>query len=123
MKHIFHPDRGYALIGFEGAYGYTDEAIDAIVAKGITASYAHEHAWQWDTEVREANVRGDALRAMQTKSTLLALRTAGVPVEIDEAALAKQLGDLLPTPTVDSIAIAKATADEIDARDLARLGK
>lgn len=123
MKHIYHPERGYAIIGFEGAYGYKDAAIDAIAAKGITASIVYEHAWQWDTDVREANIRGDALRALQTKHTLTALRAAGIPVDFDEAALAKQIGASIPTPTVDSIAIAKATADEMDARDRKRLGK
>lgn len=127
MKHIYHPERGYAIIGFEGAYGYgTDNlstAIDAIAARGITSSIVYTHAWEWDTDVREANLRGDALRALQTAHTLAALKAAGLPVDVDEATLAKQLAGLLPTPTVDSIKIAKATADEIDARDRARLGK
>lgn len=123
MKHIYHPDRGYAIIWAEGAFGYKDEDIDAIVAKGIEPSIIYEHAWQWDTEVREANIRGDAMRALQTKHTLAALRVAGLPVDIDEVALGKQIAGLLPTPTADSIKIAKATADEIDARDRARLGK
>lgn len=96
MKHIYHPARGYALIWDEGAYGYPDDAIDAIVAKGIEPSIIYEHDWQWDTEVREANIRGQAMRELQTANTIKALQAAGVPVDVDEAAIAKATAALLP---------------------------
>jgi len=82
MKHIYHPARGYALISFEGAYGYTDDAVDAIVGNGISPSIVYQYDWQWDTEVREANARGDALRAAQAKANVAALQAAGIPVAV-----------------------------------------
>lgn len=96
MKHIYHPARGYALIWDEGAYGYPDGAIDAIVAKGIEPSIIYEHDWQWDTEVREANIRGQAMRDLQTANTIKALQAAGLDVDVDEAAIAKATAALLP---------------------------
>jgi hypothetical protein len=99
MKHIYHPARGYALISFEGAYGYTDEAVDAIVAKGIQPSIVYQYDWQWDTEVREANARGDALRAAQAKANVAALQEAGIPVSIT-----------LTDANIDAIAKAVSTA-------------
>jgi hypothetical protein len=83
MKHIYHPARGYALISFEGAYGYTDNAVDAIVANGIQPSISYQYDWQWDTEVREANARGDALRAAQAKANVAALKESGIPVAVN----------------------------------------
>lgn len=110
MKHIYHPDRGYALIWDEGAYGYPDDAIDAIVAKGIEPSIKYDYSWQWDTEVREANLRGDAMRALQTQHTIKALQAAGLNVNVDESALAKATASLIQVPQVDVQKLASALA-------------
>lgn len=110
MKHIYHPDRGYALIWDEGAYGYPNDDIDAIVAKGIEPSIKYDYSWQWDTEVREANIRGAAMRALQTADTIKALKAAGLDVDIDEEAIARATANLISVPAVDVQKLAAALA-------------
>jgi hypothetical protein len=89
MRWITAPDRPPALITATAAFGYDNAPIAAIVSRDIPVT-AYGASWEWDTVVREANARGDVLRAMQTEHTLAALPAGAA---LDYAALAKAVND------------------------------
>lgn len=124
MKWITAPNRTWALIGFDGAYGYSNQDIAAIVQTKLPWQN-YEHDWQWDTEVREANLRGDAMRALQAKATIEALKSSGLikasAANVDIAALAKATAGLITAPAIDTKALAAALKAEGSKLDEAQL--
>ena len=120
MRLITAPGRPPALVTFEGAYGYDDPAVAAIVGREVPrVDYTHD--WQWDTDVREANARGAAMRELQTRHVLAALSSAGLlPSSVDERAIQEASDALLPVPPPISDGDLDVLADALTGRAVTR---